>query len=196
MPKLRTEEDRVRGFEMAEKDYRDGQFLIESLGADRSVDRKQAITLRLLREVMINDLQIKSAAEYMLVDCAMLAYYNTIKAQRMLGDLVTQIERELFHGESMSVNLKNSGRLEVENFKVEAMLDRASDKLMKQIDDASKMMLRNVNALKDIKSGKLSIRADQVNIAQQQVNEFVKGNEDGPSRSWVKSISEDSSTDS
>ena len=60
------------------------------------------------------------------------------------------------------------------NFKVEDMLNRASDKLMNLIDRTNKMMIRNIKAIRDLKSGTLSIRAEQVNIAQQQVNQVIK----------------------
>jgi len=60
-------------------------------------------------------------------------------------------------------------------FKVEAMLNRASEKLINLIDRSNNMVIRNVKAIRDLKSGSLSIRTDQVNIAQQQVNQVVKG---------------------
>ena len=104
------------------------------------------------------------------------SHFNSIKLQRMFGDLVTQVERELFHDESMSVNLKKTGRLEVESFKIEAMLNRASDKFMNLIDRA--------------------IRTDQVNIAQQQVNQVVKVKGQRGSRGRSQKLTEDSSTDS
>ena len=90
----------------------------------------------------------------------------------MLGDLATQFERELFHDESMSVNLKNTGNLNVSNFKVEAMLNRASDKLMNLIERTNQMMIRNIKALRDLKMGNLSIKDDQIKRAQQQLEEM------------------------
>ena len=146
-----------------------------------------------LREKMIEEMQIESAAEFMLIDCVFMAQYNSLKLQRMLGDLVTQVERELFHDESMSINLKESGNLEVANFKVEAMLNRASDTLMNLIDRANKMMIRNIKAIRDLKSGTLSIRADQVNIAQQQVNQVIKDKRKRGSRGSSQDFSGDSS---
>ena len=84
------------------------------------------MTLMLIRTKMIEDMQIKSAAEFMLMDGALMAYYNSIKSQRMLGDLATQIERELFHDDSLSVSWKKKSGWEVDEYKVEEMLNRAS----------------------------------------------------------------------
>jgi hypothetical protein len=154
------------------------------------------MTILLIRKKMIEDLQIESAAEFMLMDAALMANYNGIKLQRMFGDLATQVERELFHDDSLSVNLKEGGNLEVANFKVEAMLNRASDKLMNLIDRTNKIMIRNIKAIRDLKSGTLSIRAEQVNIAQQQVNQVVKDNKMRGSLGSPQDSPGDSSTNS
>ena len=193
---LQIQEDWERATELLDEDYRSGQFLLDTLGADRYVETKISMTILLIRKKMIEDLQIESAAEFMLMDAALMAYYNGIKLQRMFGDLATQVERELFHDDSLSVNLKDSGNLEVANFKVEAMLNRASDKLMNLIDRTNKMMIRNIKAIRDLKSGTLSIRTDQVNIAQQQVNQVIKGKPKRGSRTRSQKLSGDSSTDS
>ncbi len=100
----------------------------------------------------------------------------------MLGDLAIQIERELFGGDSRSANMKNRGWV-VDDFKVEAMLDRASDKLLAQIDRGYQMLIRSMKSLQDFKKGNLIIKTEQINIAQQQINQVVKGNKkDRPSR--------------
>lgn len=193
---LQRQGDWDRLSELLNEEYRSGQFFIDNLGANRYVETKVAMIILLMRKKMIEDMQIESVAEFMLMDGALMAHFNSIKLQRMFGDLVTQVERELFHDESMSVTLKKTGRLEVEDFKVEAMLNRASDKFMNLIDRANNMMIRNVKAIRDLKSGSLSIRTDQVNIAQQQVNQVVKGKPKRGSRTRPQKLSGDSSTDS
>ena len=78
---------------------------------------------------------------------------------------------------------------EVEEFQVEAMLNRANDKIMNLIDRTNQMMTRNLKALQDFKRRNLTIRTDQINIAQNQVNQVVKksrkrssrGSSQGPS---------------
>ena len=193
---LRIQGDWERVSELLDEDYRSGQFLIDNLGADRYVEPKIAMTILLIRNKMIEDMQLESAAEFMLMDGALMAHFNSIRLQRMFGDLVTQVERELFHDDSMSVKLKKTGRLEVEDFKVEAMLNRANDKLMNLIDRTNKMMVRNIKAIRDLKTGTLPIRAAQVNIAQQQVNQLVEGKRKRGSRRSSQDSPGDSSTNS
>ena len=134
------------------------------------------IAIQVIRDNLIEDLDIQGAAEFMIMNMALMAYYYTLRAQRMLGDRATQIERELFRGESPGVNRRDNHGLIVDDFKVEAMLDRASDKLQVQIDRANQMLIRDLKALQDLKKGNLIIRTDQINIAQQQVNQVVRGN--------------------
>ena len=169
---LQKDEEWEKVSEIVNNEYRDGKFLLNALGAGRYIEPKVSMTIAMMREHMIRDLNIESTAELMLMDGALLAYYNTLRLQRMLGDLATQFERELFHDESMSVNLKNTGNLNVSNFKVEAMLNRASDKLMNLIERTNQMMIRNIKALRDLKMGNLSIKDDQIKRAQQQLEEM------------------------
>ena len=180
---IKTQEDWERAYELAERDYRSGAFLIEQLGGHRFLDPSVVAVLQVLRQNLIEDHDIQSAAEFMLMDLALMAYYNTLKGQRMLGDLTTQIERELFRGDSLGVNLRDKQGLIVDDFKVEAMLDRASDKLLAQIDRGYQMLIRSIKSLQDFKKGNLIIKTEQINIAQQQINQVVKGNKkDRPSR--------------
>ena len=193
---LRTQEDRERAFELVDEDYHSGQFLIDSLGADRYIEPKISMTLLMLRQKMIEDMQIESAAEFMLMDSAFMAHYNSIKLQRMFGDLATQVERELFHDDLLSVSLNKKRGLEVAKFPVEDLLNRASDKLINLIDRTNQMMVRNLKALREHKMGTLSIRVEQVNIAQQQVNQLVKGKRKRGSRGSSEDPPGDSSTNS
>ena len=76
--------------------------------------------------------------------------------------------------QAQRVNLQKNGDWYVDDFKVEEMLNRASDKLQALIDRANQMMIRNLKALQDYKKGNLTIRTDQINVAQNQVNQVVK----------------------
>ena len=167
--KIKSQEDWERACELTESDYFSGVFLIESLGGSRYLEPSMVATLLVLRENLVEQIGDPSTAEFMLIDMALLAFYNTLRSQRMLGDLVTQIEREFFRGESPSVNLEKNGP-----WKVEEMVNRASEKLLGLIDRANRMMIRNLKASQDVKKGNLTIRTDQINVAQNQVNQVVK----------------------
>ncbi len=197
LTKLKVQEDWDLAYELVEKDYLSGQFLIDNLGADRYVEPKIAMTILMLRQKMIQDMQLDSAAEYMLMDTALMANYNAIKLQRMFGDLAVLVEKELFQEDSLSQNLKDDGSLDLTKFKVEVMLNRASDSLMVLIEKSTKVMILSLKALRDYKSGTLSIRAEQINIGNQQLNQMVEGkNKKRISRSKSRELPEEPSTDS
>lgn len=191
---LRTQDDFERAYVSIEDDYVSGQFLIDTLGADRYVEPKMAMTILMLRRRMIEDMQLNTVAQFMLMDAALTAHYNSIKAQRMLGDIAIHVERELFHGDPLAP--KDGRNLDVSKFKFEAMLDRASGSLMNLIDSSNKMMIRTIKALGDLNKGTLLIRADQVNIGDKQLNQVVKGDRKRGSRRRPKNRSGDSKTDS
>ena len=193
---LERKEDWETATELLEEDYRSGKFLMDNLGADRYVDSIVGMTMMLIRRDMIKDMQIETSAEIMLLDAALMANFNAIKLQRMFGDLVTQVERELFHDDMPSVNLKAGGSLEINKYKLEEMLDRVSDKIMSLVERNNKMMVRNIKAIRDLRSENLSIRTEQLNIALQQVNHVVKGNDKQPSRGSSQELPEDSATKS
>jgi len=118
--------------------------------------------------------RIKSPAEYMLVDMALMSYLNGMHAQRMLGDLAMRIEYEFFGVESPWINLEaRYGRDIARQFPVEEMLEKARVQLQGLLDRANRMMIRNLRALRDLQGGSLVIRAEQVNIASQQINQQV-----------------------
>ena len=120
---------------------------------------------------MIKDMQIESAAEVMFMDSALMAYFNSLKLQRMFGDLTIKIERDMFHDKSMSVTWTSGETSEVAEFKVEKMLNRASDKLMALIERTNMTLIRNIKALRDLKMGTLTIHAEQVKLAREQMKQ-------------------------
>ena len=63
---LRTQDDFERAYVSIEDDYVSGQFLIDTLGADRYVEPKMAMTILMLRRRMIEDMQLKTVAQFIL----------------------------------------------------------------------------------------------------------------------------------
>ena len=106
VPALRNPEERERAYKMIEEEYVNGQFLIDNLGASRYIYLIIAATLLVVRRKIIEDMQIKSATGYMLLDNILTAQYNTYKLQRVLGDVAIHLESEFFQGGSLGATLK------------------------------------------------------------------------------------------
>ena len=168
-----TQEDWDKVVIQGKVDLDNGQFLLNRLGAQEYLEPEVIATLLILRKGFIEAHGVKTPAEYMLTDMALIAYYNAMRAQRMLGDLATLIEHEFFGVDGPRVKLKERYGPAAEKFHVEEMLERASERLQAMFDRANRTLIRNLRALRELQGGNLVIRADQVNIAQQQLNQQV-----------------------
>jgi hypothetical protein len=159
-----TQEDWDKVVIQAKEDLDNGQFLINRLGGQVYLEPEVIATLLILRKGFTEMYEIKTPAEYMLVDMTLITYYNALRAQRMLGDLAMSIEHEFFGIDGPRSKLK-------EKYGVEDMLERARDQLQAMFDRANRSLIRNLRALQELQGGNLVVRAEQVNIAQQQVNQ-------------------------
>ena len=103
---MRNAEYWERAYEVTEDGCLKGQFLIDNSGASRYIEPKIAMTLLVLRQKMIYDMQVESAQGCTLMDNALTAQYNTFKVQKMLGYFAIRVEMELFRSDSLSAILK------------------------------------------------------------------------------------------
>ena len=73
-----------------------GRFIVQCLGAERYLDAETVAVLITLRQNLIAELGQVSTADLMMIDSAIVAYYNLIRTQRWIGDTALVVERELF----------------------------------------------------------------------------------------------------
>src|SRR5216683_8029567 len=76
-----NEEDWLKVCADSQEQYESGQFLLDRLGAARYLDPKLMATLLSLRQRLITESGISTAAETMLVDLAVLNYYHALRVQ-------------------------------------------------------------------------------------------------------------------
>ena len=153
--------------EKSREDYASGRFLVERLGAERHLDPEMMAVLIGLRQSLLPD--NADAAQMMLADLAVLAYYNCIRLQGWTGSLCLVIERELFGQDPLHVV---HGRFD--GTTIEDRLRRFGEQLLPLQDRANRMMARNLKALAERQvpaSPAVSVtKANQVNVGHQQVN--------------------------
>jgi hypothetical protein len=63
-------------------------------------------TLWGLRQRLLEELGVTTAAESMLIDCAILGYSNVLRVQGWIGNMALHLEHEFFARESPSAKLK------------------------------------------------------------------------------------------
>lgn len=159
-------------------DYRSGRFLLERLGAERHLDPPLMATLWGLRQALLEESGAGTVAEAMVVDLAVLGFYHTMRIQGWIGDLALLIEHELFLQDAPSVRMKvRYGPEAVDGLEVEERLRRLGEQLLPLLDRANRMVLRNLKVLQELRRGPMPAvaigRADQVNVAHQQVNSIT-----------------------
>ncbi len=158
-----------------------GRLLIDTLGAERHLDPETMAAIITLRSNWIAEYQANTAVELMLIDSALIAFFNQLRTQRLIGNLFLATEYEFFGRESPSAKLESEyGSFAIKSYRVEDLADKLIHDLQPLLDRANRMLLRNIKALRDLKSANITVNVNapsQVNMAQQQVNVHERGEE-------------------
>src|SRR5712692_797985 len=162
---VRSEEDWLKVCADSREQYESGRFFLERLGAERHLDPKLMATLLSLRQQLIAEWGITTAAEMMLLDLALLGYYHALRVQGWIGDLALHIEHGFFGQDALAENGQRTvGRRG--RFSVEADVRRLSEQFMPLLDRATRMFIRNLKAIKELRQGLVPAiaigRAEQV----------------------------------
>ncbi len=166
-----SEEDWLKVCADSQEQYESGQFLLERLGAARHLDPKLMATLGCLRQTLIAEWGITTVAEMMLLDLALLGYYNNLRVQGWIGDLALHIEHEFFGQDALAENGQRPGRRRG-RFSVEEDVRRLSEQLMPLSDRSNRMVIRNLKAIKELRQARVPAiaigRAEQVTVTNGQ----------------------------
>ena len=93
---VRTQEDWENTMQQADKDFLEGRFLIDQLGAKVHVDPTMTAVIVRLRSDLIYDYNATTAAELMIIDSAVLSYYHLLRVTGWMGNLEQELESEFF----------------------------------------------------------------------------------------------------
>src|SRR5713101_6928150 len=168
---VRSEEDWLEVCADSREQYESGGFFLERVGAERYLDPKLMATLLSLRQRLIAEWGITTAAEMMLLDLALLDYYHALRVQGWIGDLALHIEHQFFGQDALAENGQRPGRCRG-RFSVEEDVRRLSEQLMPLLDRSNRMLIRNLKAIKELRQGLVPAiaigRAEQVTVTNQQ----------------------------
>ncbi len=139
---VRRAEDWAKMLEKAGDEIANGRFIVRCLGAERFLDCETVAVLLSLRQNLIGDLKSASAANIMMIDTAIISYYNFIRVQGWIGNLSLVFERELFGKEP----LNEFHGAEVGD-RLEEQLRRLAEVMMPLQDRAHRMMMRSLSAI-------------------------------------------------
>jgi hypothetical protein len=149
---VRSQDDWQKTVERSHEEYQRGKFLVDRLGAERYLDPELMATLLSLRRGLIEGEGADSAADMMLVDCALLSYYHFLRMNGWIGNFASLIEHEFFRKESMTAKLRKEYGYGVEGLKVDEYIHRVGEELLPLLDRCNRMMIRNLRALRERKA--------------------------------------------
>jgi hypothetical protein len=179
---LETEAGWRQACEEARQRYHSGRFLIERLGAERFLEPHLMAILWQLRQRLVNEYASQSPTATMLIDLAVMSYYNALRVQAWIGDLALHIEHEFFCQEGPTAKLRQQWGYQVEGLAVEESLRRLAEQLLPLFERANRQLIRNLHALRTLRHGPpptVAIgHAGQVNLAQQQIT-MTQGGRNG-----------------
>ncbi|HEX2257937.1 MAG TPA: hypothetical protein VHG92_14800 [Afifellaceae bacterium] len=132
--------------EMLEKagdEIGNGRFLVRMLGAERYLEPETVAVLITLRQELLAERKRTTAADVMMVDTAVVAYYNFMRVQGWIGNMALVVERELFgqsplneiHGPETGARLREE-------------LQRLGEVLLPLLDRTQKMVARSLAHLR------------------------------------------------
>jgi hypothetical protein len=175
-PRIRTPEDWANLVAESQRDYESGKFLIERLGGERFVDPAMMATLLGLRQSLLAELDRPATAECMLIDAAVLAFFNLSRVQGWLGNLSLDLERDFFRQPALPAPLGGQSGPDV--LAVEERLKRIGEQLLPLFDRTHKALIRALKAVRENRRGpapSVAINtASHVNIGQEQTNTVVR----------------------
>lgn len=139
---IRTPEEMEEITEKTWVKYDSGAFLVERLGTSRFLDPELICVLIRLRNELLAEVDIPTAADRMNIDMAVLAYRNSLRIQSLINSSLMETERQLFGQNSLQDVLG-----QVEAAEVSRILAEIEQKLIPLLEKSNKMMIRALDRL-------------------------------------------------
>lgn len=142
-PGVRSIAEWQKRLEEAGDDIGNGRFIVRCLGAERYLDAATVAVLVTLRQNLIAEAGPRtSTADIMMIDTAVVAYYNMLRVQGWIGNLSLVFEREAFgelplnevHGAAVGNRLREH-------------LERLTETILPLQERAHRMIIRSLERL-------------------------------------------------
>ena len=128
--------------EKAGDDIGNGRFIVRNLEAERYLDVGTVAVLITIRQNLIAEIGKPSTADIMVIDGAVVAYYNFLRVQGWIGNLSLVVERELFGGAPLNeIHGPPLGQ------KLRDDLERLSEVILPLQDRCHRVMVRSLARL-------------------------------------------------
>ena len=151
---LDTDEDWKRLSKRARRDYDEGTFVLNRLGAQGLLDPLLSAVLIELRRRLVTDYG-SSAAATMLIDQAVVAYHSFLRITGWSGNMALMVEAEFFGRDQPSAEFRDrygrEGR-HIRGLTVEQHIARVGEQLLPLAERFGRIMRQAVIALEELRS--------------------------------------------
>lgn len=162
----------------AAEEYRNGNFFMERIGRYQAVDFPLVATLLNLRNQWIEEYEIKTAPEFILLDMALVSYWHFLRLNEAVGNIMASIEWDVFALDAPSFEVrdvwgKRPFGARSDKGVAEALAHRLNEVLQPVLDQFNRMFIRNLKAIRDLKRGNIQLNignVGQMNIGDGQIN--------------------------
>lgn len=175
---ITSQEEFDKKYRETVEDYLSGNFFLERIGRYREVDAPLSIMLVNLRAQCVEEYDIKTAPEFMLLDMALTSYFHFIRLNESVNNIMGSIEWDFFALDAPSFASRDEwGRRPYgkrsDKSVAEEMAHRLSEVLQPLLDQYNRMFIRNLKAIRDLKRGNILLNigsVGQMNIGDKQIN--------------------------
>lgn len=172
---ITTQEDFDKQYLQTIDDYRNGNFFLQRIGRYREVDAPLSLLLINLRNQWIQEYDVKTAPEFMLVDMALTAYFHFIRMNEAINNILANIEWDQFALEVPQFHRKNGDRImdKKENKAIaEGLAHKLAEVMEPSLDKYQRMFTRSLKAIRDLKRGNVMLnigRVGQMNLGNNEI---------------------------
>lgn len=133
-------------------DYISGKFFLTHIGLWLEVTPALAATVFILRREWIEQYEIETVPEFLLLDMALLGYFHAVRLNKQLGDMESLIDSDLFVFDPPTPALKrNSHGLIVDGLAVEDRMRALQTQTLPVLERLNVMFVRNLRMLRELK---------------------------------------------
>lgn len=172
---ITTQEDFDKHYLQTIDDYRSGNFFLQRIGRYREVDAPLSLLLINLRNQWIQEYDVKTAPEFMLVDMALTAYFHFMRMNEAINNILANIEWDQFALEVPQFYRKNGDRImdKKENKAIaEGLAHKLAEVMEPSLDKYQRMFTRSLKAIRDLKRGNVMLnigRVGQMNLGNNEI---------------------------
>lgn len=174
---IESQEQFDKKYRDAAESYRTGNFFFERIGRYRDVDLSLTLAVMNMRSQWIEEYEITTTPEFMLLDMAITSYFHFLRLNEQVNNIMANIEWEMFALDAPSYRdgdfYQGLTGKKKDRAVAERLAYRLQEILQPILDQFNRAFIRNLKALRDLRRGNIQLNignVGQMNIGDRQIN--------------------------